>query len=195
MSNSVNHGLIRRLDDLGRIVIPKEIRRELRLKENDPISISVGEVDNKACLILVPDQPGFRRSKMEALVKDIAQFMPSNCLVAGIPQWERPYFTNGKIAATDKAVVIAADEFDIKATNDLFVTFRYEYAGAKNRMHTVEVAKDEGPARFFTGVMIVDDEDGFIQSLVGVFTEKELPQMYRTNLECAISVFRGQMKE
>lgn len=32
-------GVVRRIDDLGRIVIPKEIRRTLRIKEGDPIEI------------------------------------------------------------------------------------------------------------------------------------------------------------
>ena len=29
-------GIVRRVDDLGRIVIPKEIRRTFRIRENDP---------------------------------------------------------------------------------------------------------------------------------------------------------------
>ena len=29
-------GIVRRIDDLGRIVIPKEIRRVLRIREGDP---------------------------------------------------------------------------------------------------------------------------------------------------------------
>ena len=32
-------GVVRRIDDLGRIVIPKEIRRTLRIKEGDPLEI------------------------------------------------------------------------------------------------------------------------------------------------------------
>ena len=32
-------GIVRRIDDLGRIVIPKEIRRTLRIKEGDPLEI------------------------------------------------------------------------------------------------------------------------------------------------------------
>ena len=32
-------GIVRRVDDLGRIVIPKEIRRTLRIKEGDPLEI------------------------------------------------------------------------------------------------------------------------------------------------------------
>ena len=30
-------GIVRRVDDLGRIVIPKEIRRTLRIREGDPL--------------------------------------------------------------------------------------------------------------------------------------------------------------
>lgn len=32
-------GIVRRVDDLGRVVIPKEIRRTLRIKEGDPLEI------------------------------------------------------------------------------------------------------------------------------------------------------------
>lgn len=37
----VSTGIIRRIDDLGRVVIPKEIRRKLNLYEGDPMEIGV----------------------------------------------------------------------------------------------------------------------------------------------------------
>ena len=38
-------GIVRRVDDLGRIVIPKEIRRTLRIREGDPSRITLTPTD------------------------------------------------------------------------------------------------------------------------------------------------------
>ena len=50
-------GIVRRIDDLGRVVIPKEIRRTLRIREGDPsqttltqwlkIAISLFNIDKR----------------------------------------------------------------------------------------------------------------------------------------------------
>lgn len=39
-------GIVRRIDDLGRIVIPKEIRRTLRIREADPLLTTWTEHEN-----------------------------------------------------------------------------------------------------------------------------------------------------
>ena len=36
-------GIVRRIDDLGRLVIPKELRKTLRIKEGDPLEIYASE--------------------------------------------------------------------------------------------------------------------------------------------------------
>lgn len=38
-------GIVRRIDDLGRVVIPKEIRRTLKIKEGDPLELFITEKD------------------------------------------------------------------------------------------------------------------------------------------------------
>ena len=38
-------GIVRRIDELGRIVIPKEIRRTLRIRESDPLLTMLTECE------------------------------------------------------------------------------------------------------------------------------------------------------
>ena len=45
-------GMIRRVDELGRVVIPKEIRNKLDIQEKDPLEIYVQE----DCIILKKDE-------------------------------------------------------------------------------------------------------------------------------------------
>ena len=58
-------GIVRRIDDLGRVVIPKEIRRTMRIREGDPLEIYTdheGEVIFK------------KYSPIEELAETAAQF-------------------------------------------------------------------------------------------------------------------------
>ncbi|MCD8038617.1 MAG: stage V sporulation protein T [Lachnospiraceae bacterium] len=47
-------GIVRRIDDLGRVVIPKEIRRTLRIRESDPLEIFT---DHEGSIILKKYSP------------------------------------------------------------------------------------------------------------------------------------------
>ena len=47
-------GIVRRIDDLGRVVIPKEIRRVMRIKESDPLEIFT---DHEGTIILKKYSP------------------------------------------------------------------------------------------------------------------------------------------
>lgn len=42
-------GIVRRIDDLGRVVVPREIRKKLGIKEGDPLEIFIDPVDKMVC--------------------------------------------------------------------------------------------------------------------------------------------------
>lgn len=42
-------GIIRRIDDLGRVVIPREIRRNMHIREGDPLEIYLDSVNKTVC--------------------------------------------------------------------------------------------------------------------------------------------------
>ena len=44
-------GVVRRVDDLGRIVIPKEIRRTMRIREGEPLLTTLTPID-KFCMAI-----------------------------------------------------------------------------------------------------------------------------------------------
>lgn len=72
-------GIVRRIDDLGRVVVPKEIRRTLRIREGDPLLTTL-------TLPAKPDKQGtcedfreeaaklFERIKRELFVSGVIDF-------------------------------------------------------------------------------------------------------------------------
>lgn len=69
-------GIVRRIDDLGRVVIPKEIRRTMRIREGDPLEIYTsndGEVIFKKYSAI---------SEMSENASQVAEIM---CKLAGCP--------------------------------------------------------------------------------------------------------------
>ena len=46
----LNTGYVRRVDDLGRVVIPREIREKMSIEESDPMEIFINQEDNSIIL-------------------------------------------------------------------------------------------------------------------------------------------------
>ncbi|WP_040213837.1 stage V sporulation protein T [Clostridium polynesiense] len=70
-------GIVRRIDDLGRVVIPKEIRRTLRIREGDPLEIFT---DREGGVILKKYSPieeltDFSKEYAEALQQTIGHII------------------------------------------------------------------------------------------------------------------------
>jgi len=43
-------GIVRRIDDLGRVVIPRAVRKEMNIQENDPLEIFIDKKDGSIIL-------------------------------------------------------------------------------------------------------------------------------------------------
>ncbi len=82
-------GIVRRVDELGRIVIPKEIRRTLRLKEGTPVEIYINKTGE---LTLTKYSP----------IVDISQFAQTFCDVVND-------IMNFNVVVLDKDNVIATN--------------------------------------------------------------------------------------
>ena len=73
-------GIIRRIDDFGRITIPKELRKELRASDYTPFELSISEIDGRKVLMAVPYS--VVDSTVKTLVHTIQKKLPfSGCQV------------------------------------------------------------------------------------------------------------------
>ena len=67
-------GIVRRIDDLGRVVIPKEIRRSMRVREGDPL-----EIYTNGEYICFKRYSSFETIKEE--IKKVLDVASGNCVV------------------------------------------------------------------------------------------------------------------
>lgn len=78
-------GIVRRIDDLGRIVIPKEIRRVLRIRESDPMEIYT---DREGQIILKKYSPiGEMTTFAKQYAESLAQVSGHAALIADRDQF------------------------------------------------------------------------------------------------------------
>ncbi len=78
-------GIVRRIDDLGRIVIPKEIRRTLRIRESDPLEIFT---DREGEIILKKYSPiGEMTTFAKQYAESLAQVSGRTALIADRDQF------------------------------------------------------------------------------------------------------------
>jgi len=124
-------GIVRRIDDLGRIVIPKEIRRHCKIRENDPMEIYV---DKDGTVILKKYSPvkelgEFAKQYADALYEAIGHaVLITDCdnviAVAGAPM---RLFLNKEIGQTTDSVIdskesVIVDKPDIVITEVALAT-------------------------------------------------------------------------
>ncbi|MCI9038799.1 MAG: stage V sporulation protein T [Clostridia bacterium] len=128
-------GVVRRIDDLGRVVIPKEIRKTLRIKEGDPLEIFT---DKEGEVILKKYSP----------IGELTEFATGYA--------ETLSKTTGHIACiTDKDMVIAVSggskkeflEQDVSEELERIMEDKERYTSKENNDLAVPITKNENKER------------------------------------------------
>ena len=116
-------GIVRRIDDLGRVVIPKEIRRTLRIREGDPLEIFT---DREGQVILKKYSPiGELGTVSKIYAESLAQTM--NCTVC--------------ITDTDQVVAVAGS--GKKELEDQYISREFLEKLQERKQITVEENEKE----------------------------------------------------
>lgn len=135
-------GVVRRIDDLGRVVIPKEIRRTLRIKEGDPLEIFT---DKEGEVILKKYSP----------IGELSEFASSYA--------ETIAKTTGHIACiTDKDTVIAVSggskkdflEKNLSRELEEVMENKEVFKSKENNEISIPVTQNEGRERIYNSQVI-----------------------------------------
>ena len=131
-------GIVRRIDDLGRVVVPKEIRRTLRIREGDPLEIFT---DKEGEIILKKYSP---IGELSAFAKQYAESLSQmlGCL-AGICDMDQVVAAagNGKKELQDEDITRELGEFlkERKTRNAKAGEKRYVPVVSKTEPYSQEV--------------------------------------------------------
>ncbi len=131
-------GIVRRIDDLGRVVVPKEIRRTLRIREGDPLEIFT---DREGEIILKKYSPigelgQFAKQYADSLNQTtghIVAIADKDQFIAVAGPTKKDLITKGishelEEAINEREVIVAAkdDKNYIKIMNEDDTEFTYE---------------------------------------------------------------------
>lgn len=115
--------IVRRIDDLGRVVIPREIRQNNGIKEGDPLEICTEKIDGKIAICLTPynHEPSAEEVR-EKQSKIVANFLPKLGAVVRVGDTTQAVVEGKTVSVTkyrtDKEdPMIALYELCIKAFN------------------------------------------------------------------------------
>jgi len=140
-------GIVRRIDDLGRVVIPKEIRRTMRIREGDPLEIYT-------------DKDGGVIFKKYSLIGGLGDFAAQLC--------ETLHKTTGRIVLiTDRDSCIAVAGNARKQLTDKRISARMEQIMEGRQIYQHQ--KDSSP------IPVCEDADEFfVETAAPILSEGDV---------------------
>jgi len=179
-------GVVRRIDDLGRVVIPKEIRKTLRIKEGDPLEIFT---DKEGEVILKKYSP----------IGELTEFATGYA--------ETLAKTTGHIACiTDKDTVIAVSggskkeflEQDVSEELEKIMEDKERYTSKENNDLAVPITKnDNKEKRYHSQIVYPIISDGDVIGSVILLSKDSNTKMSEVEQKVAQSAanFLGSQME
>ena len=174
-------GIVRRIDDLGRVVIPKEIRRTMRIREGDPLEIYT-------------DRDGEVIFKKYSPMGELASFAGQLC--------ETLNKTTGYPAViTDRDTVIAAAGAPRRDVLDKRISEDIEHVMENRQIFHLKAAEPhlpvcEGYDKYFAGIAAPIISEGDISGVVFLWSEgMELPGDTEYKLAQTIAGFLSRQME
>lgn len=154
-------GVVRRIDDLGRIVIPKEIRKTLRIKEGDPLEIFT---DREGQVILKKYSPigelsEFATEYAETLAKTtghIACITDKDTVIA-VSGGSKKEYLEQSISKDIERIMDYKEVYTSKENNDVSVPITKNTEGKKNNAQVVYPIISDGDA-IGTVILLSKDE-------------------------------------
>ncbi len=175
-------GIVRRIDDLGRVVIPKEIRRTMHIREGDPLEIYT---DREGEVIFKKYSP---IGEMQTFSAQYAETLYKTCSLAvvicdrdavtacaGIPKKE---YTDRKISSELDRIIENRSLYQANGHEDVFVV-------------------DGGAAKVSCAMPIITDGDvtGCVVSVVTDNTSQNISKDVETKLVQTAASFLGRQLE
>ena len=154
-------GVVRRIDDLGRIVIPKEIRKTLRIKEGDPLEIFT---DREGQVILKKYSPigelsEFATEYAETLAKTtghIACITDKDTVIAVSGGSKKEYLEQG-ISKDIEKIIDDKEIYESKENNNIAVPITKNNENKKNYSQVIYPIISDGDA-IGTVILLSKDE-------------------------------------
>lgn len=146
-------GIVRRIDDLGRVVIPKEIRRTMKIREGDPLEIYT---DRDGEVIFKKYSP---IGEMTAFATQYAETLYKTCSMA--------------VVVCDRDAIIACSGISKKEYTDRKISKEFEEVIEKRALFTSQnkcdvPVSDGGTAYVSCAMPIISDGDiaGCVASVI-----------------------------
>lgn len=175
-------GIVRRIDDLGRVVIPKEIRRTMRIREGDPLEIYT-------------DKEGGVIFKKYSPLNGVGEFAIELCETL-------QKTTNLTVAITDRDSCIAVagparkNLIDKKISSELESIMEERHLYEYDNQADPSILCDSEPDYFAQTVAPILSEGDILGSLVFADTKENLHKdESHKKLAQTISIFLGRYME